>query len=72
MGPVESNPNILGGLACFSGTRVPVQTMFDHLRRGYSLAEYLRQFPTVRREQAEAVLEQAARSVGPDGFKAAG
>lgn len=69
---VQSNPNILGGLPCFIGTRVPVDTLFDHLRLGYSLEQYLAQFPTVKREHAEAVLELAARSIPLQALKAAG
>jgi len=69
---VHSNPNILGGLPCFAGTRVPVDTLFDHLRRGYSLEQYLAQFPTVAREHAEAVLELAARQIPGEALKAAG
>lgn len=43
----------------FAGTRVPVDTLFEYLEAGESLDEYLHQFPTVRREQAIAVLEAA-------------
>lgn len=43
----------------FAGTRVPVDTMFEYLEAGDTLDEFLRQFPTVRRQQALAVLEVA-------------
>lgn len=56
---VHSNPNILGGTPVFVGTRVPVQTLFDHLEAGDSLDRFLDQFPTVTREQAQAALEMA-------------
>jgi uncharacterized protein (DUF433 family) len=55
--PVESDPEVLGGAVVFSGTRVPVQSLFDHLEAGDSLADFLEGFPSVRREQAVAVLE---------------
>ncbi|MFS8839450.1 DUF433 domain-containing protein [Synechococcus sp. R6-5] len=42
----------------FAGTRVPVQTLFDYLEGGYSLQEFLDDFPTVQRDQAVGVLEQ--------------
>jgi len=59
MQSVASNPNILGGTAVFAGTRVPVESLFDHLIRGYTIEYFLSQFPTVKREQVEAVLESA-------------
>jgi uncharacterized protein (DUF433 family) len=47
------------GAAVFAGTRVPVDTLFEYLEAGETLEEFLRQFPTVTRDQAIAVLEQA-------------
>ena len=49
------------GAAVFAGTRVPVAILFDYLEAGETLPEFLRQFPTVSREQAVAVLEIAKR-----------
>ena len=60
---VHSNPKILSGTPVFVGTRVPVQSMFDYLKGGDTLDEFLRQFPSVAREQAVAALEQARDSV---------
>ena len=60
-GPIQSDPEIMGGRPCFAGTRVPVRTLFDYLAGGDSLDEMLEQFPSVRREDAVAVLEMAAR-----------
>jgi len=48
-----------GGVPVFKGTRVAVQTLFDHLEDS-SLEEFLAGFPSVSRRQAEAVIEQAA------------
>src|SRR5438128_9562688 len=48
------------GKPCFAGTRVPVQTLFDHLREGDPMSEFLDGFPPVTREQAEAVVDLAA------------
>ncbi len=47
------------GAAVFAGTRVPVDTLFEYLETGETLEEFLRQFPTVTREQAIAVLEMS-------------
>ena len=60
---ISINPNIQGGTPCFSGTRVPVSSLFDHVEEGYTLDEFLADFPTVEREQAIAVLELAKADV---------
>ena len=56
---ITINKNIQGGTPCFSGTRVPISSLFDHLEQGYTLDEFLGDFPSVQREQAIAVLELA-------------
>lgn len=48
-----------GGVPVFKGTRVAVKTLFDYLEES-SLEEFLKGFPSVSREQAEAVIELAA------------
>jgi len=57
-GVIHSAPEILGGTAVFVGTRVPVQSLFDHLEGGDSIDDFLEGFPSVRREQVIAVLEE--------------
>ena len=47
----------------FVGTRVPVQSLLAYLKGGNTLDEFLRQFPSVAREQAIAALEQARDSL---------
>jgi len=56
---VSVNKNIQGGTPCFAGTRVPVASLFDHLEAGYTIDYFLTQFPSVTREQAVALLEEA-------------
>jgi uncharacterized protein (DUF433 family) len=56
---VHSDPDIMGGVPVFVGTRVPVRTLFDYVAAGDPLEEFLDQFPTVTREQAVAALGQA-------------
>ena len=56
---VKVDPEILGGTPVFTGTRVPVKSLFDHVEAGDSIDEFLRQFPSVGREQAVAALELA-------------
>ena len=56
---VNRDPEIMSGTLCFSGTRVPVQNLFDYLEGNSSLADFLQDFPSVSREAAIAVLEDA-------------
>jgi uncharacterized protein (DUF433 family) len=60
---VHSDPEILGGVPVFVGTRVPVQNLFDYLSGGDSLDDFLRSFPTVSREQAITALDQAGEAL---------
>ena len=56
---VHSDPNISGGTPVFRGTRVPVQSLFDYLEGGETLDEFVKQFPSVSKEQARAALSLA-------------
>jgi uncharacterized protein (DUF433 family) len=56
---IFSDPEILGGTPCFSGTRVPVDSLIDYLEAGDSLDEFLDNFPSVSRDAAIAALEEA-------------
>jgi uncharacterized protein (DUF433 family) len=56
---VISDPEILGGTPVFIGTRVPVRIIFEHLEAGDSLEVFLQDFPSVSRELAIQVLEDA-------------
>jgi uncharacterized protein (DUF433 family) len=55
----HSDPEILGGTVVFIGTRVPLQNLIDYFEAGYTLDEFLDDFPSVTREQAIAGLEEA-------------
>ena len=56
---VISSPEILGGTPVFIGTRVSVRIIFEHLEAGDSLEVFLQDFPSVGRELAMQVLEDA-------------
>ena len=60
------DPEILGGTPVFVGTRVPVESLFDYLEAGDPIDEFLRQFPSVKREQAIAALDLARDSLLAD------
>jgi uncharacterized protein (DUF433 family) len=57
---ITRDPEIMSGTPVFKGTRVPIKSLFDYLRGGDTLDEFLESFPSVERKQAEAVLELAA------------
>lgn len=56
---ITIDPEVLGGQPVFKGTRVPVESLFDHLEAGVSLDDFLDDFPTVDKKQAIATLEIA-------------
>ena len=63
---VHSDPEILGGTPVFFGTRVPVKNLFDYLEGGYTIEQFLEQFPTVSRGQAVAALELAREALAAE------
>ncbi len=63
---ITVDPEIHSGTPVFAGTRVPVKTLFDHLEAGDSIAVFLDDFPSVSREMAVAVLEDARAALVPD------
>jgi uncharacterized protein (DUF433 family) len=60
---ISVNPGRMHGEPCFRGSRVPIQHLFDHLRAGDPLSEFLAGFPTVSREQAVAIIDLASRGL---------
>jgi uncharacterized protein (DUF433 family) len=56
---VSRNPEVMGGVPVFCGTRVPVQKLLDYLEAGESIDDFLAGFPSVTRQQVIAFLEQA-------------
>jgi uncharacterized protein (DUF433 family) len=60
---IAVDPEIMSGAPCFSGTRVPVQTLFDYLDGGHPLADFLDDFPTVKAEQVHRLLAEAKARV---------
>lgn len=61
--PVTIDHDVLGGRPVFTGTRVPVDALWSNLGDGATLDEFLEWFPTVSREQAEAVLKFGFRTL---------
>jgi uncharacterized protein (DUF433 family) len=55
---VTTHPEVMHGEPCFAGTRVTVQTFFDHLEAGYTIPGFLEEFPTVKRHHVLAVANE--------------
>jgi uncharacterized protein (DUF433 family) len=55
--------DVMNGMPCFRGTRVPFKHLIDYLEGGHSLGEFLRQFPSVTHEMAVQALEEAKDSL---------
>lgn len=60
---VERTPDRVSGAWTFAGTRVPVKALFENLEGGATVDDFLQWFPGVARQQVNAVLEHAARSL---------
>ena len=56
---IQVDKEIMSGQPVFVGTRVPIDSLFDHLEAGISLDEFLDDFPSVTKEQAISLLEIA-------------
>jgi uncharacterized protein (DUF433 family) len=63
---VSRDPEIMSGTLCFTGTRVPVQNLFDYLEGRSSIEDFLEDFPSVSRQHAVAVLETARQRLMAD------
>ena len=66
MSLVSRDPEIMSGALCFTGTRVPVQNLFDYIEGNSSLEQFLEDFPSVSRKTAVAVLEIAKERLFAD------
>ena len=61
--PITIHPDIQSGAPVFTGTRVPVKCLFDYLKGGETLEEFLKQYPSVTRDHAIAVLDFFENSI---------
>lgn len=62
-GAINIDSETMGGTPVFTGTRVPVQFLFDYIESGETLNEFLENFPSVKKEFAIEVLQMAEKSV---------
>ena len=62
-GPINIDPETMGGTPVFTGTRVPVKALFDYIETGETLDEFLENFPSVKKDFAVQVLEMARKTL---------
>lgn len=67
----SENPEVLGGTAVFTDTRVPVTALFDYLSAGDSVGQFLDDFPSVTLEQVQECLEESSTKYKGDDEAAA-
>lgn len=60
---ITRDPGVLGGLPVFRGTRVPIKNLFDCLEKGYTVREFLEDFPAVSEEQVKLLLKEVEREL---------
>lgn len=60
---VESNPEKMGRVWVFAGTRVSIASLFDHLKAGVTIHEFVDWFPGVELSQVEKVLQHEIESL---------
>jgi len=56
---ISVDPEVMSGTPVFTGTRVPVESLIEHIKGGDTLEDFLEGFPGVTRDQAEGFLELA-------------
>jgi len=65
-GAINIDPETMGGTPVFTGTRVPIQSLFDYLEGGETLKEFLDDFPSVKKNYAIKVLEMAKKTLSTE------
>lgn len=60
---INIDPEILSGTPVFNGTRIPVKILFDYVKAGESLDDFLENYPSISKELMEKVLNLAGNIV---------
>jgi uncharacterized protein (DUF433 family) len=60
---ITIHPDIQSGTPVFYNTRVPVKNLFDYLKGGHTVDDFIEDFPSVKREQALALLDYVQATV---------
>lgn len=67
---ISTNPKIMGGLPCITGTRIPVAQILFLLKQGYSLKEIHEDYSWVTLSTLEGVLQELAQQMGTTPYDA--
>ena len=62
-GAINIDTETMGGTPVFTGTRVPIQALFDYIETGETLDEFIENFPSVKKEFAIQVLKMAGKTI---------
>ena len=62
-GPINIDSETMSGTPVFTGTRVPIQSLFDYIETGETIDEFLENFPSVKKKFAIQVLEMASKTL---------
>lgn len=68
---ISVDKDIMGGVPCITGTRVPVATLLGHLANGVSQSDLVREYPRIDFEDIRAALNFAAETLSESGLKVA-
>jgi len=68
-GVVSVDPEIMHCTPCFTGTRVPVQTLLDYIEEVDTLDNFLSDLSTVKRDQAIQFLRNGSSQAGAQGLR---
>lgn len=60
---ITSDPDILSGVPVFAGTRIPVSILFDYLKGGDTLQEFLDNYPSIKKSVAKKIIELSAENL---------
>ena len=60
---INRDVDILGGTPVFNGTRVPIKNLFDCLEKGYSIKEFLEDFPAVTKEHINLLFKEVEKEL---------
>jgi len=56
--PITRDPDLHSGAPVFTGTRIAVKILFDYLADGQRIEDFVKQYPSVSREQATAAIQE--------------
>ena len=60
---INIDTDILSGTPVFYGTRVPIENLFDYLKTGETVYDFLQDFNSVKFEQVVGVLEMSKDAI---------